>query len=39
MKMFQNITQVNQYKNCDEFVKEFEIGEKRFYFSYKDNLQ
>lgn len=35
MKMFQNITQVSQYKNCDEFVKEFEIGEKDFILATK----
>ena len=30
MKMFQNTTQVHQYADCAEFVKEFNIGEKDF---------
>ena len=35
MKMFQNITQVNQYKSCEEFVSEFEIGEIDFILATK----
>ena len=35
MKMFQNITQVHQYADCAEFVKEFNIGEKDFILATK----
>ncbi len=35
MKMFQNTTQVHQYADCAEFVKEFNIGEKDFILATK----
>ena len=35
MKVFQNTTQVHQYADCAEFIKEFNIGEKDFILATK----